>query len=316
MRMRTSEPKAALAVTAAMLVLASLPACITAPSLSNGGSGGTGGTGTSEAVPAQCGQACQDDEVAYAVDNSGWLLYNQDIAGQPSGSITRSAACPVSGTVDITGTVSVASNGVTSLDLTLNLRSCEVSAASYLLAFTGSLGMSGTFVSMSQNDVTFKASALTIAGALKVLDDPSVNETCDVSVTDTWDYAPNDSTWLNGVLCGRNTASGSPGDSTSSGSGGSGTGGTTTTTGTGGGSSSSAGVTTCGNCPGQLECSTVTGACVVQSCACFYTVAGSDADSSWYLAGNSCFMCQQNGLVTGDCTAAANAAAQAILGCQ
>jgi hypothetical protein len=54
----------------------------------------------------------------------------------------------------------------------------------------------------------------------------------------------------------------------------------------------------------------------VQSCACFYVIDGSDGDSTWYLANGGCYMCQQNGLTTGDCTAAANAAAQAIVGCQ
>lgn len=83
-----------------------------------------------------------------------------------------------------------------------------------------------------------------------------------------------------------------------------------------GGTGSSGGVTTCGNCPGQLECSTIVGNCVVQSCGCFYTIDGSDGDSTWYLANGQCYMCQQNGLTTGDCTAAANAAAQAIVNCQ
>ncbi len=310
MRMKTAEAVTALAFTSTLLALSLLPACVGAPSLSNGGSTGSGGTGASEA-PSRCDQACEDDEVGYAVDNAGWLLYDQDVAGQPSGNITRSAACPLSGTVNITGTVSVADNGVTSVDLTLNLMGCGVSAANYVLTFTGSLGMSGTFTSMTQNDVTFRASGLTLSGELEVLDDPSVNETCDVSVTDTWNHDPNDTAWLNGRVCGRNTASASSGNASSGGGGGA-----SATAGGGGVSSSGGGITTCGNCPGQLECSTSTGKCFVQSCACFYTVAGSDADSSWYLANDGCFMCQQNGLVTGDCAAAADAAARAVVSCQ
>lgn len=82
------------------------------------------------------------------------------------------------------------------------------------------------------------------------------------------------------------------------------------------GGSTSGGVTTCGNCPGQLECSTIVGNCVVQSCACSYVIDGSDGDSTWYLANGQCFMCQQSGLTTGDCTPAATAAAQAIVNCQ
>jgi hypothetical protein len=58
------------------------------------------------------------------------------------------------------------------------------------------------------------------------------------------------------------------------------------------------------------------GKCVVQSCACFYVINGSDGDSSWFLANGGCFMCEQNGLNTGDCSAAATAAAQALINCQ
>jgi hypothetical protein len=88
------------------------------------------------------------------------------------------------------------------------------------------------------------------------------------------------------------------------------------TTGSSSGVQGNGTVTTCGNCPGQIECSTIVGACVVQSCACFYVIDGSDGDSTWYLANGGCYMCQQNGLTTGDCSAAASAAAQAIVGCQ
>jgi hypothetical protein len=104
-------------------------------------------------------------------------------------------------------------------------------------------------------------------------------------------------------------SSGSPGASSSGASSGG-------SSGSGGGGGTTSGVTTCGNCPGQLECSTIVGACIVQSCACAYVIDGSDGDSTWYLANGGCFMCQQNGLTTGDCTAAATAAAQAIVNCQ
>jgi hypothetical protein len=299
-----------------MALVALAPACftVTTPSMSDASGGtGSGGTGAMQAPP-RCEQTCQDDDVAYAIDNSGWLLYNQDVAGQPAGNLTRTAPCPLSGTAAISGTINTASNGVTTTDLTFDLQNCGIAAASYTLTFTGSLRMSGTFTSNVQNDITWSSNSLAIAGQLKVLDDPSVNETCATSMTDTWNYDPNSTTWLNGLVCGR--SAGSTG-STTSGSGGSGAGGSSSTgTGGTGQTASSSGVTTCGNCPGQLECSTLTGKCVVQSCACFYTVNGSDADSSWYLANGSCFMCGQNGLNTGDCTAAADSAAQAIVNCQ
>jgi hypothetical protein len=73
-------------------------------------------------------------------------------------------------------------------------------------------------------------------------------------------------------------------------------------------------VTTCGDCPGQEECSGVVEC--VQSCACYYTIDGSDGSSEWYLVNGQCFMCEQDGIDTGDCTSAAQAAASAALqGC-
>jgi hypothetical protein len=105
-------------------------------------------------------------------------------------------------------------------------------------------------------------------------------------------------------------------DSGGSSSGTSGAAGSSSGTSGAGGGGTTTGVTTCGNCPGQLECSTIVGNCVVQSCACDYVIDGSDGDSSWYLANGQCFMCAQNGLTTGDCSAAATAAAQAIVNCQ
>ena len=296
-----------------LAALALLAGCFTVSSPAPSAWESSGGTGTTHQEARSCDQTCQDDEVAYAIDNSGWLLYNQDVAGQPGGSLTRTASCPVSGAVAITGTVNSATNGVTTTDLTLDLQDCGIAGSSYTLTFTGTLHMSGTFTSQVQNDITFASTSLTLIGQLRVLDDPSVNETCAASVTDTWDYDPNSATWLNGVVCGRTAGSGG---SDISGSGGNGGGGTTSTTTGGTGSAPSGSVATCGNCPGQLECSTITGKCAVQSCACSYVIDGSDADSSWYLANDGCFMCRQNGLVTGDCSAAADAAAQAIINCQ
>lgn len=298
-----------------LALVALLPGCFTLTTPPE--SQGTGGAGTLQQTPPRCDQTCQDDVVAYAIDNAGWLLYDQNVAGQPSGNLSKMGSCPLSGTLAVTGTVNTASNGVTTTDLTFDLEGCAVAAASYTLTFTGTLHMTGTYTSLVQNDITFESSSLGIVGQLKVLDDPSVNETCAAALTDTWDHDPNDTTWLNGVVCGRSAGSSGSTSWSSGGSGGTSGGGGSTSTGTGGtGQVTSGGVTTCGNCPGQIECSTIVGKCVVQSCTCSYVIGGSDADSSWYLANGSCFMCQQSGLVTGDCTAAASAAAQAIVNCQ
>ena len=155
------------------------------------------------ALPPQCGQACQDNNVGYAVDNAGWLLYNQIVAGKPAGNVNVTASCPLGGTVAVTGTVNVASNGVNSTQLTFSMTDCGVSAKTFSLTLTGALQMTGTFTGKSQNDITFSSSNLALVGQLNILDDPSVNEQCAVSMTDTWNYDPKDTGWLNGLVCGR-----------------------------------------------------------------------------------------------------------------
>ncbi len=92
----------------------------------------------------------------------------------------------------ITGSVNVASNGVNSTQLTFSMTDCGVSAKSFSLTLTGVLQMAGTFTAKMQNDITFSSSNLAMVGQLNILDDPSVNEHCAVSMTDTWNYEPND----------------------------------------------------------------------------------------------------------------------------
>jgi uncharacterized membrane protein YgcG len=154
-------------------------------------------------LPPQCGQTCQDNRVGYALYNAGWLLYNQNVAGMPAGPVTKTASCPLGGMVAVSGSVTVATNGVTGTQLTFDMMNCGVSAATYSLTFTGALQMNGTFTAKTQDDITFSSSNLSLAGQLKVLDDPSVNETCSVSMTDTWNYDPKEVGWLSGLVCGR-----------------------------------------------------------------------------------------------------------------
>ena len=124
-----------------------------------------------------CDQTCQDNNVGYALYNAGWLLYNQTVAGMPAGAVNKTASCPLGGTVAITGTVTVASNGVDATQLSFSTTNCGVSAASYSFKLTGVLQMSGTFTPKTQDDITFSSSNLSVAGQLKILDNPAVSET-------------------------------------------------------------------------------------------------------------------------------------------
>src|SRR4051812_20719592 len=52
-----------------------------------------------------CNQACQDNNVGFALYDAVWHLYNQSVAGMPAGTVNKTAACPLGGSVVITGTV-------------------------------------------------------------------------------------------------------------------------------------------------------------------------------------------------------------------
>jgi hypothetical protein len=157
-----------------------------------------------------CGQTCQDRNVAYAIDNTFWLINNEDLSGIPSGAVNKTATCPLGGTVQIVGTTTVASNGIETLDLTLTLQNCGSSKSNFSLTFTGGLQAHGTFggnQGTGANAVTMASSSLIINGTVRVDDQPSVQETCPISLTDTYDPThPNATGWLNGALCGRGTA--------------------------------------------------------------------------------------------------------------
>lgn len=159
---------------------------------------------TTGPVKSTCDVGCQDEVVGYAIDNTMWLLWNENFAGEPSGSQNRNVNCPLGGTAQITGTTGVASNGINTVHLTATLAACENSNSTYSLAFTGVLTWDGSFSSTTANAVTLRSSELTIVGSVKLYDQPTVSETCGVALTDTYNKAQSSSTiWLNGELCGR-----------------------------------------------------------------------------------------------------------------
>jgi hypothetical protein len=111
------------------------------------------------------------------------------------------------GPAALTGTTSVASNGINTLHLTLALQDCANSNTTYSLAFTGSLTWDGSCGAGSPNAVTFKSSALNVSGTVREYDMPAETESCAVSLTDTYDKSASKQTgWLNGAVCGRPAA--------------------------------------------------------------------------------------------------------------
>lgn len=172
-----------------------------------GGTGsGSGGSGaTSTYTPPRCDQTCQDYLVASGLDDTIWFLWNQKLAGHPSGTQDTSGSCPLGGTAHITGTDSVSSNGITTATMTFALAGCAHSASWYDLVFTGSVTMDGSFDgSTNYAAVTFDAPGLTTSGALEYFDNPSVTETCDVAFAQ---QGIGDGGSLDGRVCGRSFSS-------------------------------------------------------------------------------------------------------------
>jgi hypothetical protein len=197
---------------------------VTCSGSSASGSGGSPGTYR----PPTCNQSCQDYLSGLALDGTVWLTYNENVAGKPSGSIDQTGPCPLGGTVHITGTTSVATDGTNTLHLVFDLAGCANSAATYSLTFSGSVALDGTMNStgtMQFTYVTFTAHGMVVSGSLKYLDDPPIEETCDVSVTQQ--DSGGSSSSLDGQVCGREFSSATALGGGPSGTGGAGNGGLT-----------------------------------------------------------------------------------------
>jgi hypothetical protein len=149
-----------------------------------------------------CGQRCQDYLVGLGLDSTIWLLYNENVAGTPSGNTDRTGRGPLGGSVHITGTTSVAADKTTTLHLVFNMTSVANSSSDYSLTFSGTVAMDGTFQTGANKftAITWSTSSIAIAGSLQFLDNPAIDETCDLS--ETQQDSSNTST-LDGRLCGR-----------------------------------------------------------------------------------------------------------------
>ena len=157
------------------LILAFLAAVTGCGGSSGNGSTTTGGT-SGGGTTAVCGQTCQDATVGFALDNTIWLIYNESIAGSASGAVNKVAPCPLGGTAVISGTTTVASNGIDSVNLTYDLSACGNSSSTYSLTYTGNVTMYGTFATNENNAITFSSNTLTVAGKIQEYDNPSIKK--------------------------------------------------------------------------------------------------------------------------------------------
>lgn len=163
------------------------------------GATGSGGSGSSY-MPATCDQGCRDYLVAWALQDTIWFLWNQKLAGHPVGAQDIVGSCPLGGTVHITGSDDVA-DGTTTTDLVFQLDDCQNSQKLYSLTFTGSVSLEGSFNrETSFTAEVFSVAPLTVSGSLEWLDNPSIDESCDVMFSEQRGGAD---TSLSGRACGR-----------------------------------------------------------------------------------------------------------------
>ena len=220
------------------------------------GTGGAGGS-SGEYEPPKCDQDCQDFVVAYGLNDTLWFLWNQLIAGRPSGVEDTTGVCPLGGSVHITGSTGVSDTGLSTSNLVFDLADCANSDTLYDFTYTGQVSMVGTFqTSADFAAMSYAATSLQAAGTVSYLDEPAVTESCETNFAQE---GSGDAWRLAGRMCGRPFDSDTALDPYAEGGGG-GTGGSSGTSGAGG--RSGAGGT--GNdcrcfCPDDSDCTHATG---------------------------------------------------------
>jgi len=187
-----------------MFCLVSLAVLLCACGNSTGDNSKGIASSTDPPTASTCEAACQDGLVAYGVDDTMWLLWNQNFAGQASGNQNKSATCPLGGTAVFTGTTGASTNGINTVHLTAVLQNCARSKSSYSLSFTGTVTMDGSFSTGNPNAISFKSSALALDGSVTWGVKIAISENCVVALTDSYNASvTSQSSWLNGQICGR-----------------------------------------------------------------------------------------------------------------
>lgn len=180
--------------------------------------GCSSGSGTDSAGPGggdgyqtpSCTQTCRDYLTGHGLDDTILLLYNQNVTGTPVGEKDLNGACPLGGSVHITGTTAVTDDGTSTVHLTFDLQACENASSLYSLAFDGSVNLDGTFNNGSSgahkfSALTLTSTALQISGVIKYLDEPTIDATSQVSVTQQ--QSGDSDTALDGEIDGRQFSS-------------------------------------------------------------------------------------------------------------
>lgn len=147
-------------------------------------------------------QQREDDMVVYAALDTTNFLFNQNLAGHPTGAQDLTVPCPLGGTVHITGTTSADTQTlIDTVDLVYSMQACANVGSGYDLVFSGDIHAQGSFRSTGYKAMTKQSLALTFAGTVDAGATVTVGETCELAINETGEDFGGSS--VIGKLCGR-----------------------------------------------------------------------------------------------------------------
>jgi hypothetical protein len=147
-------------------------------------------------------QLCQDNYLAYGVLATVGFLWNQNLAGQPTGAQDVAVDCSLGGTAHVTGQTSIDDGSqINTVDLFFDLSGCGHSGSGYDLELTGVLHWVGTFSPSGFTAMTTSSDELAFDGAVGGSSDIEVGDTCEVSLS--VQGGDNETATVDGEICDR-----------------------------------------------------------------------------------------------------------------
>lgn len=149
-----------------------------------------------------CDQLCEDNYLAYGILDTVSFLWNQNLAGHPTGAQDLTIDCSLGGTAHISGQTSFDDGTqINSVDLLFDLAGCGHSGGGYDLELTGVLRWAGTFSPSGFTAMTTSSDELAFEGAVGESSEIDVGDTCAVSLSvHGGDY---ETATVDGEICGR-----------------------------------------------------------------------------------------------------------------
>ena len=141
-----------------------------------------------------------DDQVVYAVLDTAYFLYSQNIVGLPVGPQDVTADCQFGGTVQMVGETS--GKGGTSVDMVFAFTDCATSGSGYDVTTAGDLAWSGTFSPRGYKALAWSSDQLKVVGPVQGdTEAVDVEENCALAITERGEDGG--TSVVSGEWCGR-----------------------------------------------------------------------------------------------------------------